>query len=189
MCEPAKVSEPVDLSIYLVEALREDVASLEAELDVLRGSLRYRVGDLVLQMAVSPMRSGLRPLHRLVRLLLGARRRAAGSSIVAAVRDLPDVVSSAPVIVLGRAPPEHHSLGPDLWITDDVEAVCRRIDSGVVGDRLVIRRAEPAFLRRLERARLAGWRVTWWPEPGPGDAPSLALYARAHADECREDAS
>jgi hypothetical protein len=180
-----KPPESVDLSSYLVEALREDVTSLEAELEMLRASLRYRVGELVLQMAVSPMRSGVRTLRRLARLLIGARRRAVGSGGAPLARDLPDAAIKARVVVLGQSLPDSHGLGRELWMTEDVDAVCGMIDAGVVGDRLVLRQAVPALLRRLERARVTGWRVLWWPEPESDQLPALAAYARAHCDESR----
>jgi len=166
---------------YLIEILREEVASREAELDALRGSLHYRVGGWALG-AFPPGRGTIVFFARLLRLFLQRRRKGASPTVTA--RGNNAAMLDASTIVFGRSVPSN--FGSDSVLhTDDPTLIAERLDKqdGKPGV-LVIRTLSEAVLRRVARARRHGWRVVWHPEDDDSMLdPALAAYMRAQADE------
>ena len=180
-------SEPVWQN-YLVQVLREDLSSCEAELQLLRNSLRYRVGGWMLE-ALPFGPKTIAVIFRLLklyakRLILDGRTGSAPSGF--AKQSEVDGLSN--FVVFGHSVP---SGMPEkgVWKTDDPHLICRRLDSSERCGTLVLRFPAQQVLRRLERARLAGWHVVWCPEVANFDgAVSMTRYASTHADECWESA-
>ena len=172
--------------IFLVEILREEIASRDAELDALRGSLRFQVGSWALE-AFPPGRGTIVFFVRLLRLFL---RRRTKRPVAAASNNHPGLnamMTKASVVVFG------HSIPPDIkadniWLTQDADLVANRLDmkAGEPG-LLIIRSLSEKILRRLERARRARWRVVWQPEDETSALdPALAAYIHAHVDDMQD---
>lgn len=185
-------SQPTDmernLQSYLLDIAREEATSIETELHSLRNSLRYRVGGWMLE-AFPPGGRTLVVLWRLVGLSL-ARLRGRGVAGNAG-RDLvlPEVALQRMTLVLGPALPEEVAITDGIWRTDNAELMARRLDSGAPANTLILRLPASPLLRRLERAKLAGTKVIWWPEASVDFEPALVNYVRGHADECRDELS
>lgn len=177
-----------DWGAYLVEVMRGEVASRDAEIEALRASLRYKVGGWVLE-AFPPSRQTAALPVKLLRLFLRRRYPRLPQHTAKEVAPFSAGMRSASTIVLGRNIP--HLLqqkNADLWHTQDEALVARRLDmKGSVPGLLVLRCLSEQILRRLERARQTGWRVIWQPEVESSELdPALEAYVRAHVDEIRD---
>lgn len=169
---------------YLNEALREDVAARESELQDLRNSLRCRVGGVVLEGFPPGLRS-LKACVKLVRVYRGRRR--APQAKLTTLPVINDEALQVDTVVLGSSNPEC-SMSSDYWLCDDADLVAQRLDIGLAGT-LVVRQPASVVARRLARARQNGWKIIWWPERDACDFdPALVEYVMAQADECREGA-
>lgn len=169
---------------YLLEVMRETLASSEAELQLLRNSLRYRLGESLLE--AFPL--GPKTILVFIRLLRfyfkrSMENRAAPSNLRSRFAES-DIKSR--VIVFGSTVPDGFRQR-GIRLTNDPEFVCHKLDLGQPCGTLVIRRPVQEILRRLTRARNAGWYVVWCPEADASEQFSaFAAYARAHVDECQE---
>jgi len=182
ICGP-EISMKQDWSSYLIEVLREDVVSCEAEIQALRSGLRFRVGGWILE-ALPPGPKTIGVFLRLLRLYLKRRGGPPATTHEDKAPGLDDAARRASVVVFGSGMPDSDE---DVWQTEDADLVARRLDLGGDGAVLVIRTPAQQVLRRLVRAQQAGWHVIWYPESESLEAdPALVAYARAHADECRE---
>lgn len=182
------MEKQLDWDVYLVEVLRGEVASREAEIEALRASLRFKVGGWVLE-AFPPSRQTIALPVRLLRLFLRRRNPQLLQHTASEAAPFSAEMSSASTIVLGRNIP--HPLeqeNANIWHTQDETLVARRLDmKGSVPGLLVLRGLSEQILRRLERARQTGWRVIWHPEAEPAALdPALEAYIRAHVDEIRD---
>jgi hypothetical protein len=174
-----------DPTPYLTEILRCEVSSLEAEIQSVRNSLRFRVGGMVLQDLIPPSRRSPRAIVALGRLVLARVRRVGGLPAVRSRRTesaLPD----ADVIVLGRRLDSLDGIGACQWATGDAEQVALRLDEESAPAVLVLRVAAPEVLRRLDRIRMKGWKTVWWPDDELGADAALVSFARAHCEEAVE---
>ncbi|WP_417530284.1 hypothetical protein [Marinobacter lipolyticus] len=171
---------------YLIEALKEDLNSREAEIDSIRNSLRYRVGGWVLE--------AWPPSHRtvviMVRMLVAFIRLKKRKNIVTgkASRSADGAISggqNVEFVVYGHCVPEVYA-GERAICSDDPAALVVLLDSDMPAGTLVLRLADQAISRRVERLRLSGWRIVWWPEGvETGEESPQVQYLSAHADECR----
>jgi hypothetical protein len=172
-------------SFYLVAALREDIAACEAELELLRGSLRYRVGGWLLE--ALPL--GRRTFVIFFRVLRFYVKRTAGGAPQAKrlPSSLPAAFSgSSDVVVFGWENPEGW-VDDEVWGTTDADGTAERLDASVSQGVLVIRQVDQRILRRVARLRRKGWRVVYEPNEKVKEAnPALVAYALGHVDEYRE---
>lgn len=167
--------------MQLQNLLLAEIESRQQELDALRSSIRYRLGDEMLQALPLSWRS-LRVLPRLYALFRTYRRNLISRSRaeVAATTELTVQASSASVIYYGEAPAE--SLSTAWWCSDPV-ALVARLDMAPVSQ-LVLREISEPIARRLGRLQRQGCRVIWWPL-GPETGDPLQQYVQSLADECR----
>lgn len=164
---------------FLNEALLEDLASREAELQDLRNSLRFRVGGIVLE-AFPPSLRSFRAVWKLMRMY----RSRPGKKEQIERGSLPNHAWRENVVTFGSS----HLLDAteiDGWICEDENLVVQRLDFGEKGT-LVIRRPTSMLARRLARVKLQGWRIVWWPENASDFDPALVEYIAGKADEIRK---
>lgn len=176
-----------DISSRFLDIARQEAASKEAELQSLRNSLRYRVGGWMLE-AFPPGRRTIVVAWRLIRLYLALRRGRRAASKPQNQLVLPDESRSASTLVLGTAFPAAIQGEDHLWRTDNAQLMALRLDSGAFAKTLIVRVPDGVVMRRIERARLQGTKVVWWPESSTAADSALISYIRTHADECRDAA-
>ncbi len=160
--------------------LLAELDQARAETESLRTSIRYRLGDLLLQGFPLSWRS-IKILPRF--FFLYRTYRKSGSTIGVYKR-----LASAPPseafacrnLVLSRA---NHIAAADAWCTADAAALAARLDSGAPRQ-LTLRFVTEPIARRLGRLKMQGCHIIWWPELEQTDSP-LECYVRALADECR----
>jgi hypothetical protein len=177
-----------NLQSYLLNIALEESASKEAELQSLRNSLRYRVGGWILE-AFPPGRRTAGVLWRLIRLCCAWRRGKWSDTSARENLVLPVEARRSTTLVFGYTVPSELETERMLWRTNDPEFMARRLDSGAPANTLILRLPASPLLRRLERAKLAGTKVIWWPEASVDFEPALVNYVRGHADECRDELS
>lgn len=167
-------------SKYLNEALIEDLATREAELQDLRNSLRFRVGGIVLE-AFPPSLRSFKAIWKLVRMY----QNRPGKKGRVERGKLPSHALQESVVIFGSSSfPDETEV--DGWVCEDENLVAQRLDLGEKGT-LVMRRPASMLARRLARVKLQGWRVIWWPEDGASDFdPALVEYIVGQADEVRK---
>lgn len=171
---------------YLIEALKEDLNSREAEIDSIRNSLRYRVGGWVLE-AWPPSHRTLFILARMLVAFIRLRKR---KNVVAGKRSSSTgsagfAGQNAEFVVFGHCVPEVYA-GERTICSDDPASLVVLLDSDMPAGTLVLRLPDQAISRRVERLRLRGWRIVWWPEGSEtGEESPQVQYLAAHADECR----
>ncbi len=171
---------------YLVKILKEEVSSRDSEMAALRSSLRYRVGGWVLE-AWPPSYRTLVIMARMVVAFIRLKRRGSSSrATVPRSLTVPEQTESfTNVVVFGTQVPDPFKVEGTVCF-DDPAALIALLDTEQPAGTLVLRVADQAAIRRVQRLRLNGWRVVWWPEESSGvGEPSLACYLSAHADECR----
>lgn len=168
---------------FLIEALREEIATREAELDALRSSVRFRLGGMILE-SFPPNRRALSAIGGIFRLAL-RRRDARANKSPAKTADASDIrFGEAAVIVFGYTIPSSIA-NMDAVKTDSADIIGALLDEPHQEPRtLVMRILSEKIIRRVERARLAGWRVVWCPENGESDIDdALSSYVQAHVDD------
>ncbi len=89
---------------------------------------------------------------------------------------------SAETLVFGFDVPPGYIAEGEIWITDSAALMSARLDAGGSAGTLILRHAVVPILQRLERVRLAGWRVLWWPEDEGANEDALVVYARSNCD-------
>lgn len=169
---------------YLVQLLRADLASKEAEVASLRSSLRYRLGGWLIE--AWPL--SRRTLVNIIRLLIvfsrfngrnrGTRRETQAPNLRAIAG------ADTPVLIFGE-----QALGDycrrSIFCSDDPVVLIQLLDKERPPGTLVVKLANEAIVRRLSRLRLNGWRVVWQPEGGINAIDAhLVAYLESHADEC-----
>lgn len=167
--------------LQLQNLLLAEIESRQQELDALRSSIRYRLGDEIMQVLPLSWRSllvlpRLYSLFRTYRRNLGRRSRAE----VATTSALTAQALNASVIYYGKVSAESLSAA---WCCADPVALVARLDMAPVSQ-LVLREISEPIARRLGRLQLQGCRVIWWP-PVPEAGDPLQQYVRSLADECR----
>lgn len=167
--------------IQLQSLLLAEIETRQQELDALRSSIRYRLGDEMLQALPLSWRS-LLVLPRLYGLFRTYRRNLIPRSRKAGVAKTALTVqaSNASVIYYGGAPAESSSAA---WWCSDAAALLARLDMAPVSQ-LVLRHINEPIARRLGRLKMQGCRIIWWPEEEQADS-LMENYVRALADECR----
>ncbi|WP_137088530.1 hypothetical protein [Ectopseudomonas oleovorans] len=167
--------------MQLQSLLLAEIESRQQELDALRSSIRYRLGDEMLQALPLSWRS-LRVLPRLYALFRTYRRNLIPRSRKAGVAKTALTVqaSNASVIYYGGAPAESSSA---VWWCSDAAALLARLDMAPVSQ-LVLREINEPIARRLGRLQLQGCQIIWWPSL-PEAVDPLQRYVQSLADECR----
>lgn len=167
---------------YLIELLQQEVQEAQQEVTKLRGSLRYRLGDTLLQALPLSWRS-LRILPGLWRL---ARQRggAGGSAASSSSLKLPLAAVEAGHLLLGAAPAASGS-SAGAWVTEDAELMALRLRADAPIASLTLRCLSVSVVRQLARLQQSGCRIIWCPDPGTHHAPELVAYVVGLADECR----
>ena len=166
-----------DLLKYLLLA---ELDQARAELDSLRASIRYRLGDLILQGVPLSWRS-VRILPRIFSLYRTYRRNGAGRVAVRRfVSQVPPGALTSQKFLLSRT---SGKTAEDIWYTADAVELSSRLDIGPV-TQLTLRFVTESIARRLGRLKMQGCHIIWWPEVEQTDSP-LESYVRALADEHR----
>lgn len=180
-------SERKAVTSYMTELLlHEEIRSLEAELERIRGSMRYRVGGIILTELMPLGRHSFSAISKLVRLYM-SRRRLWGSETPpgGSIRNDFCTIHSN-VIVYGSKVSGNGEELDRSYATQDAHAIARHLDAATVAGTLIIRRTDPVILRRMDRLRIAGWKLVWWPENSASNDPAYMSYVRSHCDEIRE---
>ncbi|MCG6658046.1 hypothetical protein HOP52_09795 [Halomonas campisalis] len=169
-------------NIFLIELLRQEVRDAEQELSNLRSSLRYSIGDMLLQALPLSWRSFrvLPKLWRLYRQYSGGR--APGTAAAHSLLKLPETALGAEHLLLGPTSAEG---GAHAWATEDVELMALRLRADAPVASLTLRCLSASVVRQLARVQQQGGRIIWWPNPEISNAPELEAYVVALADECR----
>jgi hypothetical protein len=167
--------------VQLQSLLLAEIESRQQELDALRSSIRYRLGDVMMQALPLSWRS-LRVLPRLYALFRTYRRnlgRRSGPEASTKTALTPQALGAS-VIYYGKAPMQGMSAA---WCCTDPVALIERLDVAPVSELILCEISEP-IARRLGRLQLQGCRIIWWPSLPETDDP-LQQYVRSLADECR----
>lgn len=164
----------------LVDLLRESINESEQELHSLRNSLRYKIGDVMLQALPLSYRS-LTIIPLLFKLYknqsgnLGAKSRAFKASEVS-------THSTNQIFELGLG--TGFNIKPSLWTTTDPELMALRLRSHEQLDSIILRTLSSSVVRQLARHKYAGTKIVWWPEPLVEHSSELVSYVISLADEC-----
>lgn len=164
---------------FLIELLREDVKETEQELNSLRSSLRYQVGDTVLKALPLSVQS-FRVLPRLFELYRSHGK--ANSFNDKKISDMNSVIQkslSFDELGLGKG----FKNAPQLWTTTDAELMALRLRSAVPVTSIVLRTLSVTVVRQLARYKLAGTKIVWWPDPNAQHSADLEAYIVALADQ------
>jgi hypothetical protein len=165
----------------MIELLYAEVESARSEADALRTSIRYRLGDVLLQAQPFSWRSIL-VLPRLYAVYRTYRRNLYVKSItsVRAAPGQPFIAQGCPSVLFARSPVD---IAKDIYVTNDSAAVVARLDAAPL-QQLVLRAITEPIARRLGRLQLQGCEIIWWPEAPESDNP-FEVYVRSMASECR----
>lgn len=161
--------------------LLAEIESRQQELDALRSSIRYRLGDVMMQALPLSWRS-LRVLPRLYALFSTYRRNLAlrSRSDMASRTALASQALGASVIYYGKDTAEGMSTA---WCCADPEVLVTRLDMAPPSQ-LILREISEPIARRLGRLQLQKCQIIWWPSV-PETADPLQHYVQSLADECR----
>lgn len=167
--------------VQLQSLLLAEIESRQQELDALRSSIRFRLGDVMLQVLPLSWRS-LQVLPRLYALFRTHRRNQGRRSRPEPTTQtaLTSQALGASVIYYGKEAVEGVSAACSF--TDPV-ALVARLDMAPVSQ-LILRDISEPIARRLGRLQLQECRIIWWPSVPEADDP-LQQYVRSLADECR----
>ena len=171
---------------YLVELLQQEAQEAQLEVVKLRNSLRYRLGDALLQ--VLPLSLGsFRVLPALWRLVRQRGSTFSGSVAVPSTLKLPSVALDADHLLLGLAPAVGGSA--EVWATENAELMALRLRTDAPIASLTLGCLSVSVVRQLARLQQQGCRIIWCPDPDDHHAPELVAYVVALADECRSGES
>ncbi|MDP5211155.1 hypothetical protein [Microbulbifer sp. 2205BS26-8] len=177
----------MNISDHLLEVLREEVASCEAELEEVQNSLRYKAGGWIIE--AFPLGSNtISACLKLARLYLSqSKKRSTTATSTLSSKSSYHTRSAPEVVVLGRKLPATLCTKA-VWCTEDIELLTRRLDQDNINGILVLRKPEIQVLKRVERLRLMGWYIIWSPqEKSLLDSEELVAYVKAHADQCLDE--
>ncbi|KJU78803.1 MAG: hypothetical protein C0452_10780 [Pseudomonas sp.] len=168
--------------MQLQNLMLAEIESRQQELDALRSSIRFRLGDVMLQALPLSWRS-LQVLPRLYALFRTHRRNQGRRSRPESITQtaLTSQALGASVIYYGKEAVEGVSAAACSF-TDPV-ALVARLDMAPVSQ-LILRDISEPIARRLGRLQLQECRIIWWPSVPEADDP-LQQYVRSLADECR----
>ena len=165
----------------MIDLLREQVKEAEQELQALRSSLRYRIGDIVLQALPLSWRS-VRVLPRL--LTLYKRRHSAVGGAGAISTHTSNLPQSA-LLTTGLGLGTGLESTSQCWATTDAALMALRLRADAPVTSLVLRSLSVPIVRQLARVQQNGGKVIWWPDPNVQHSVELEAYVVALADECR----
>jgi hypothetical protein len=167
--------------MQLQNLMLAEIESRQQELDALRSSIRYRLGDVMMQALPLSWRS-LRVLPRLYALFRTYRRNLERRSRPEAATKtaLTSQALGASVIYYGKEAAQ--GMAAACSFTDPV-ALVARLDMAPVSQ-LILREISEPIARRLGRLQLQECRIIWWPSVPEADDP-IQQYVRSLADECR----
>lgn len=169
-----------DCDVFLKSLLQAELEQVRAEVDSLRASIRYRLGDLMLQGFPLSWRS-LKVLPRFFSLYRTYRRNTSTRIFSERlVSQLPAEALVCRTLLLTRDP---RCAIETLWATSDAVALASRLDIAPTSE-LTLRFVTESVARRLGRLKMQGCRIIWWPE-GEQAGSVMESYVRALADECR----
>lgn len=166
---------------FLIKLLREEVKEAEQELQNLRISLRYKIGDVLLQALPISWRS-FQVLPRLFKLY---KNRASSSNTPVRNLSLSKQPPKSALISSNLALGVDFTDSSDFWSTSDAELMALRLYSDAPITSLVLRSLSVSVVRQLARIQQNGAKVIWWPDPAIEHPRDLEAYVVALADECR----
>lgn len=165
----------------MVVLLREQLKEAEQELQSVRNSLRYRIGDIALQAVPLSWRS-LRLLPRLWELYRSMRSGVGrGGGVVSSQLAIDESALRSADLSLGKG--LESKLG--RWITDDAELMAQRLFMGAPVSSLTLRTLSVPVARQLGRLHQGGTKIIWWPDPEVDHPPELVSYVAPLFDKCR----
>jgi hypothetical protein len=172
---------------YLIHALCAEVASKEAEVQAVRRSLRYRIGEF----AIEAWPPSYRTLAIIVRISYALLRRKVRNLDIrlndkASIPQFPLNGCRSSILVFGCQAPSTLENG-DVFSQSDPGSLSYVLDSGRAPGTLVIRIVDQAIVRRISRLRLEGWKVVWLPENECDERDAaLVAYLKTHVDDCAD---
>ena len=140
---------------YLIRLLQADVESARAEAKAVRGSIRYRLGDVLLQAFPLSFRS-FRVMPRFLALLLTHRRNVRSTrSVGVTAEHLPAGAFQCRDVVYKPSLSQWLIVGNNSWETNNEAALLARLDAGPL-KRLELYAITEPIARRLARLQLQG---------------------------------
>lgn len=162
---------------HLIRLLQADVESARAETEAVRSSIRYRLGDVLLQALPLSFRS-FRVVPRLLALLLTHRRNMRSARSVAVTSEhLPVAAFQCGHVVFKPSLSQWLIVGRECWETNNEAALLVRLDAGPV-KRLELYAITEPITQRLARLQWQGCVVVLHVSDKNSQAP-LLRYAQA----------
>lgn len=162
---------------HLIRLLQADVESARAETEAMRSSIRYRLGDVLLQALPLSFRS-FRVIPRLLALLLTHRRNVRSTRSAAVTAEhLPAGAFQCSDVVFKPTLSQWLIVGNNSWETNNEAALLARLDAGPV-KRLTLYAITEPIARRLARLQWQGCVVVLHVSDKNSQAP-LLRYAQA----------
>lgn len=170
---------------YLIEVMRENVLSLEAELEAVRNSVRFKIGGWVMQ-ALPPGIQTVRLVWKLGIYYLRGKKRASAEKTKNEISCSPfnGHMIQKPIIVFGTDLPKVYN-NYKVWFERDANLIAEFLDTCDFVGVLVLNKTDHRLLRRIERIRNLGWKIIWYPtrcQKGRGYVGRVA-YVCSHADQ------
>ena len=163
--------------MLLLDILKTELDSARAETEAVRSSIRYRLGDVLLQALPLSFRS-FRVVPRLLALLLTHRRNVRSTRSVAVTAEhLPVAAFQCSDVVFKPSLSQWLIVGNNSWETNNEAALLARLDAGPV-KRLTLYAITEPIARRLARLQWQGCVVVLHVSDKNSQAP-LLRYAQA----------
>lgn len=142
----------------LIRVLRAELESVRADADAVRSSIRYRLGDVLLQALPLSFRS-LRVIPKLLALLIMYRRNVrAAKPVTLTAAEIPAKAMACTEVVYKPSLSQWLIVDHSSWHTNNEATLLARLDAGPLQQLVLYAVTEP-IARRLARLHWQGCRV------------------------------